>query len=185
MSVPAPREKERQHAIIARISGPVLTIRYPMGEPYRIHDLLVTESGVHLEVASHTSPGECRCIALEATYGLSCGMKVTNTHSCIQVPVGEQVLGRVVDVLGNPIDGGKPLEGERWGIYRSAPAYEDLSPKIEFFETGIKVIDLLTPTPRAVRSASLAAPALVRPSSSWSSSTTSPRSTAATPYSPA
>ena len=145
MSVPAPREKERQHAIIARISGPVLTIRYPMGEPYRIHDLLVTESGVHLEVASHTSPGECRCIALEATYGLSCGMKVTNTHSCIQVPVGEQVLGRVVDVLGNPIDGGKPLEGERWGIYRGAPAYEDLSPKIEFFETGIKVIDLLTP----------------------------------------
>ena len=145
MSVPASREKERQHAIIARISGPVLTIRYPMGEPYRIHDLLVTESGVHLEVASHTSPGECRCIALEATYGLSCGMKVTNTHSCIQVPVGEQVLGRVVDVLGNPIDGGKPLEGERWGIYRGAPAYEDLSPKIEFFETGIKVIDLLTP----------------------------------------
>ena len=66
-------------------------------------------------------PGECRCIALEATYGLSCGMKVTNTHSCIQVPVGEQVLGRVVDVLGNPIDGGKPLEGERWGIYRERP----------------------------------------------------------------
>ena len=138
-------EQTLQEAIISQISGPVLTVLYPPQEQWKLHDLVVTESGVHMEVAAHSGPGECRCIALEATYGLSCGMKVTNTHSCIQVPVGEQTLGRVVDVLGNPIDGGKPMEGERWGIYRRAPIYEELSPKIEFFETGIKVIDLLTP----------------------------------------
>ena len=90
-------------------------------EQWELHDLLTTESGVHMEVASHHGPGECRCVALESTYGLHCGMKVTNTHSCIQVPVGEQTLGRVVDVLGNPIDNGPALEGERWGIYRPRP----------------------------------------------------------------
>ena len=140
-----PMERELHEAVISKISGPVLTVQYPGGEEYRLHDLLVTESGVHLEVASHTGPGECRCVALESTYGLSCGMRVENTHRCIQVPVGEQTLGRVVDVLGNPIDNGPAFTGERWGIYRPAPVFDDLSPKTEFFETGIKVIDLLTP----------------------------------------
>ncbi len=140
-----PMEQPLQEAIIAKISGPVLTVRYPAKEEYKLHDLLVTETGVHLEIASHSGPGECRCIAMESTYGLFCGMKVTNTHSCIEVPVGQQTLGRVVDVLGNPIDGGPAFEGERWKIYRPAPAYIDLNPKTEFFETGIKVIDLLTP----------------------------------------
>ena len=138
-------EQELQEAIISQISGPVLTVLYPLADQWELHDLLTTESGVHLEVASHTGPGECRCVALESTYGLHCGMKVTNTHKCIQVPVGEQTLGRVVDVLGNPIDNGPALEGERWGIYRPAPTFEEQSSKIEFFETGIKVIDLLTP----------------------------------------
>ena len=138
-------DENTSQAVISGISGPVLTVKYPENEEYKLHDLLVTETGVHLEVASHDKPGECRCIALESTYGLSCGMKVTNTGSCIKVPVGEQTLGRVVDVLGNPIDGGKPIEGEKWGIYRPSPSFEDLSSKTEFFETGIKVIDLLTP----------------------------------------
>ncbi|MGO5115667.1 F0F1 ATP synthase subunit beta [Candidatus Avoscillospira sp. LCP25S3_F1] len=138
-------EQELQEAIISQISGPVLTVLYPLADQWELHDLLTTESGVHLEVASHTGPGECRCVALESTYGLHCGMKVTNTHKCIQVPVGEQTLGRVVDVLGNPIDNGPALEGERWGIYRPSPTFEEQSSKIEFFETGIKVIDLLTP----------------------------------------
>ena len=83
----------------------VLTVQHPIEEKYHIHDLLVTESGVHMEVVAHSAPGEVRCVALESTYGLSCGMQVTNTGSGIQVPVGEKVLGRVVDVLGNPIDG--------------------------------------------------------------------------------
>ncbi len=141
---PLEQEASRE-AIISQISGPVLTVRYPRDEHWQLHDLLTTASGVHLEVASHTAPGECRCVALESTYGLHCGMAVTNTRGPIRVPVGEQTLGRVVDVLGNPIDGGPALTGERWGIYRPAPSFVEQSAKTEFFETGIKVIDLLTP----------------------------------------
>ena len=72
-------------------------------------------------------------------------MTVTNSHSCITIPVGEQMLGRVIDVLGNPIDGGAPIEGERMPIYRDAPVISELKPETQLLETGIKVIDLLTP----------------------------------------
>ncbi|MFI3312480.1 MAG: F0F1 ATP synthase subunit beta [Eubacteriales bacterium] len=132
-------------AIISKISGPVLSIQYPMDQRYQLHDLLVTENGVHLEVAAHSKPGEVRCVALESTYGLSCGMTVTNTNSCITVPVGEAVLGRVVNVLGQPIDNKGPIEAPTSPIYRDAPIFASLTPKTEFLETGIKVIDLLTP----------------------------------------
>ena len=133
-------------AVIARINGPVLTVRYPLEENYRLHDLLLTENGVHAEVSSFTAPGEVKCIALDATYGLSCGMKVKNTGECITVPVGDAVLGRVVDVLGRPIDGkGEIKSEERWPIFRDAPTLNVINPRTEFFETGIKVIDLLTP----------------------------------------
>ena len=146
-------DKEANHmeqpidgAIIERINGPVLTVRYPEQEPYRLHDLLVAENGVHMEVSGFVRPGAVRCIALDATYGLSCGMKVENTGSCITVPVGEAVLGRVVDALGQPIDrAGEIPAQERWPIFRDAPTFHDTNPKTEFLETGIKVIDLLTP----------------------------------------
>ncbi len=133
-------------AVISRINGPVLTVRYPENEEYRLHDLIVAENGVHAEVSSFTEPGEVKCIALDATYGLSCGMKVKNTGSCITVPVGDKVLGRVVDVLGRPIDGkGEINSQEKWPIFRDAPSLNVINPHTEFFETGIKVIDLLTP----------------------------------------
>ena len=146
-------DKEANHmeqpidgAIIERINGPVLTVRYPEQEPYRLHDLLVAENGVHMEVSGFVRPGAVRCIALDAPYGLSCGMKVENTGSCITVPVGEAVLGRVVDALGQPIDrAGEIPAQERWPIFRDAPTFHDTNPKTEFLETGIKVIDLLTP----------------------------------------
>ncbi len=132
-------------AIISKISGPVLTVQYPLTQQYNIHDLLVTQNGVHMEVAAHSKPGEVRCVALDATYGLSCGMSVTNTNSCIHVPVGEAVLGRVVNVLGEPIDNKGSIEAPQSPIYRDAPDFDTLTPKTEFLETGIKVIDLLTP----------------------------------------
>ncbi len=132
-------------AIISKISGPVLTVDYPLNQQYKLHDLLVTDNGVHMEVAAHMGLGQVRCVALDATYGLSCGMSVTNTKSCICVPVGEKVLGRVVNVLGNPIDDKGPIEAQRSPIYRDAPTFASLTPKTEFLETGIKVIDLLTP----------------------------------------
>ncbi|WP_317856397.1 F0F1 ATP synthase subunit beta [Chakrabartyella piscis] len=131
--------------MISQISGPVLTVQYPETERYNLHDLLVTENGVHMEVAAHGKPGEVRCVALDATYGLACGMTVTNTNACIHVPVGEAVLGRVVNVLGNPIDNKGDIDAPHSPIYRDAPAFASLTPKTEFLETGIKVIDLLTP----------------------------------------
>ena len=139
-------DNQPDRAMIERINGPVLTVRYPSQETYRLHDLLVAENGVHMEVAAFERPGAVRCIALDATYGLSCGMTVENTHRCITVPVGEAVLGRVVDALGQPIDrGGEIAAQERWPIFRDAPTFHDTNPKTEFIETGIKVIDLLTP----------------------------------------
>ena len=133
-------------AVIERINGPVLTVRYPEGAAYHLHDLLVAENGVHMEVAAFARPGAVRCIALDATYGLSCGMKVENTGSCITAPVGEAVLGRVVNALGEPIDrAGEIPAKERWPIFRDAPTFHETNPKTEFLETGIKVIDLLTP----------------------------------------
>ena len=132
---------------LIRISGPVLDVRFPpgAGEP-KLNDLLITECGRHMEVAANPSPGVVRCVALEATDGLNCGVKVTATGRGIRVPVGTSVLGRVVDVLGRPIDGGPRIDAATlWDIHRRPPEFHEVSPVTEFFETGIKVIDLLTP----------------------------------------
>jgi F-type H+-transporting ATPase subunit beta len=133
--------------ILIRISGPVLDVRFDKAdEEPQINDLLVTSGGRHMEVAANLSPGVVRCVALEATDGMRCGETVTGTGRGIRVPVGKGVLGRVVDVLGRPIDGGGPIEADAlWDIHRKAPEFTELTPTTEFFETGIKVIDLLTP----------------------------------------
>ena len=133
--------------ILIKISGPVMDVRFETGadEP-QIHDLLATADGRHMEVAANVSPGIVRCVALDATDGLSCGTKIHTVGHGIRVPVGPELLGRVVDVLGRPIDDGPPIEHTTmWSIHRPAPAFTELSPVTEFFETGIKVIDLLTP----------------------------------------
>jgi len=99
-----------------------------------------------MEVSANVAPGIVRCIALDATDGLCCGTEVTSLGHAIQVPVGPNVIGRVVDVLGRPIDNGPPIkDAPLWNIHRKAPKLTDLTPVAEFFETGIKVIDLLTP----------------------------------------
>ena len=83
--------------IIVKISGPVLDVRFDNAMPH-IHDLLVTSGGMHMEVAAHVAPHVVRCIALEATDGLSCGVEAISTGGGIKVPVGDGVLGRVVNV---------------------------------------------------------------------------------------
>ena len=108
-------------------------------------NLLITKNGIHMEVASHVRPHVVRAIALEATEGLCCGTEVEDTGSGISVPVGRNTLGRVVDVLGRPIDGKGEIEGPRQNIHSPSPTFPDLNPDTEFFETGIKVIDLLAP----------------------------------------
>lgn len=98
------------------------------------------------EVQQHLGGGRVRCVALGGTDGMVRGMDVIDTQAPLSVPVGKGTLGRVFNLLGDPIDGrGEVPHEERWPIHRKAPALENLSPKTELFETGIKVVDLLTP----------------------------------------
>ena len=103
---------------------------------------------IHLtgEVQQHLGGNRVRCVALGSTDGLVRAMTVVDTGGPVSVPVGKQALGRVFNLLGDPIDGRGPITtDERWPIHRDPPSFDDLSPKTELFETGIKVIDLLTP----------------------------------------
>lgn len=105
-----------------------------------------TEIDVTGEVQQHLGGGRVRCVALGTTDGMVRGMEVVNTGAPLSVPVGKETLGRVFNVLGNPIDGrGEVKTEEKWPIHRQPPKVEDLSSKTEVFETGIKVVDLLTP----------------------------------------
>ena len=109
-----------------------------------------TVKGTHVkvtgEVQQHLGGGRVRCVALGTTDGMMRGMDVTDTGGPVSVPVGKGTLGRVFNVLGDPIDGRGPVTtDERWPIHRHPPLLENLSSKTELFETGIKVVDLLTP----------------------------------------
>ena len=98
------------------------------------------------EVQQHMGDGRVRAIAMDATDGLARGLDVIDTGGPITVPVGERTLGRIFNVLGEPVDKGDPVEeGERWPIHREPPSFDSLSPTTEIFETGIKVVDLLAP----------------------------------------
>ena len=141
-------EQERTGSII-RIIGPVLDVRFKEGSEPLIKTLLVTKSEppIHIEVVQHHSPGVVRAIALEPTEGLSCGIEVTNTGGGIRVPVGENVLGRVIDCLGRPIDGLGPIDAPQRDVHQAPPSFLLQRPSTTLFETGIKVIDLLAPYP--------------------------------------
>jgi F-type H+-transporting ATPase subunit beta len=105
-----------------------------------------TDSKLVLEVQQHLGDDRVRCVAMDATEGLSRGATVRDTGGPITVPVGEGTLGRIFNLLGDPIDGaGEVKYEERWPIHRPAPSVEDLTPTREMFETGIKVVDLLAP----------------------------------------
>ncbi|HWQ98783.1 MAG TPA: F0F1 ATP synthase subunit beta [Clostridia bacterium] len=141
-------EKDRTGSLI-RIIGPVLDVRFKEGTEPQLKTLLVTKTDppVHVEVVQHHSPGVVRTIALEPTEGLSCGMEVLNTGGGIRVPVGENVLGRVIDCLGRPIDGLGPIEAPLREVHQAPPSFMLQRPSTTLFETGIKVIDLLAPYP--------------------------------------
>ncbi len=133
---------------IVHISGPVTDVKFD-GEPPRIKDALyVIKDGKKLvmEVAQQIKGDVVRCIMLGACEGLSRGTEVYATGDVINVPVGECTLGRMFNVLGEPIDGKPAPEAkERWPIHRKAPSFEEQSPVAEVLETGIKVIDLMEP----------------------------------------
>ena len=134
---------------IAQVMGPVVDVAFDNYLPLINEALKVNVDGKDrvMEVSKHMGNHIVRCILLDASEGLSRGMEVEATGGCIKVPVGEQTLGRMFNVLGDVIDGGEPVaeDKERWEIHRAAPTFEEQSPAVEILETGIKVIDLLTP----------------------------------------
>jgi F-type H+-transporting ATPase subunit beta len=130
---------------ITQIIGPVVDVEFTDKTP-GIFNALTTKDGLVLEVQQHLGNHEVRTIALGATEGLARGGEVTDTGSPISVPVGEATLGRLMNVLGEPIDGAGKVEAkEHWSIHRPAPAYKDQSGEVQILETGIKVIDLIAP----------------------------------------
>jgi F-type H+-transporting ATPase subunit beta len=135
---------------IVQVIGAVIDVEFPRDAVPQIYDaLLVTDSGLTLEVQQQLGDGVVRTIALGSSEGLRRGLDVTNTNDKILVPVGIETLGRIMDVLGNPIDECGPIgEKERMPIHRKAPAYEELAASSELLETGIKVIDLVCPFAR-------------------------------------
>ena len=132
---------------IVQCIGAVVDVEFPRNAMPKIYDALKMEgSDLTLEVQQQLGDGIVRCIALGTSDGLRRGMMMTNTGKPIMVPTGKATLGRIMDVLGNPIDECGPVSRETTAsIHRKAPAYDELSPSQELLETGIKVIDLICP----------------------------------------
>ncbi|HEX7764755.1 MAG TPA: F0F1 ATP synthase subunit beta, partial [Cellvibrio sp.] len=132
---------------IVQIIGAVIDVEFPRDAVPKVYDaLVISESNLTLEVQQQLGDGVVRTIALGSSEGLRRGLTVSNTNEPIKVPVGVETLGRIMDVLGNPIDEAGPIgEKERMQIHRAAPKYEELAASEELLETGIKVIDLVCP----------------------------------------
>jgi F-type H+-transporting ATPase subunit beta len=132
---------------IVQVIGAVVDVEFPRDAIPKIYDALtLTEGGLTLEVQQQLGDGVVRCIAMGASEGLKRGLGVKNTGAPISVPVGQATLGRIMDVLGKPVDERGPVKGEAsWAIHRKAPSYEEQSGSTDLLETGIKVIDLLCP----------------------------------------
>ncbi|RAU18057.1 F0F1 ATP synthase subunit beta [Nitrincola tibetensis] len=132
---------------IVQIIGAVVDVEFPRDSIPKVYDALnVTKTGLTLEVQQQLGDGVVRAIAMGQTEGVSRGLDVVNSGAPISVPVGTATLGRIMDVLGNPIDEAGPIgEEERMPIHRKAPSYADQAASNELLETGIKVIDLVCP----------------------------------------
>ena len=139
---------------VIHVVGPVVDVEFYGGDLPALHTALTIrheERGIDLtlEVEEHLGEDVVRCVAMSSTRGLSRGLDVEDTGRPISIPVGEESLGRVVNLLGNPIDGEGPLENIRFEpIHKTAPPFDQQVPAIEFYETGIKGVDLLAPFPR-------------------------------------
>src|SRR3989440_3812560 len=141
---------------IAQVIGSTFDAEFEEGHLPEIYNALTVnaeQKGVTIrltgEVEQHLGGTRVRCVALGSTDGLVRGMKVTDTGNPVQVPVGTETLGRVFNLLGEPIDGRGPINATEYrSIHREPPRFDELTTKTEVFETGIKVIDLLTPLVR-------------------------------------
>jgi F-type H+-transporting ATPase subunit beta len=137
---------------VAQVMGPVVDVEFPSGDlPDIYHAIAIPRNGGRLvaEVQQHLGNHLVRCVAMDATDGLRRGMEAINTGKPISVPVGTATLGRIFNVLGEPIDNAGPVEAEQYyPIHRPAPSFEEQVTKPEFLETGLKVIDLIAPFTR-------------------------------------
>ena len=140
---------EKHIGEVVQVTGPVLDIRFAHDElPALLNAIEIDNQGAKLtaEVAQQLGDNTVRCIAMNSTDGLVRGAKAVDTGASISVPVGEECLGRVFNLLGDPVDDKPaPETKERWSIHRPAPAYEEQTPATEILETGIKVVDLICP----------------------------------------
>src|SRR3954449_13587487 len=144
-----------REGVVEQVLGVVVDVAFPdedLPEIYHALKIEVPEGDgrnaidLVLEVEQHLGDDRIKAVAMDSTDGLRRGDKVIDTGGPITVPVGEETLGRLFNLLGEPIDEGEPVEGkERWPIHRPAPEAEDLTPSQEMLETGIKVVDLLAP----------------------------------------
>ena len=167
---------EQKVGTVVQVIGPVLDVEFPDGHLPQIYNAIrvVSEgdSGIDVvaEIEQHLGENRVRAVAMKPTDGMQRGMKVLDLGRPISMPVGPNTLGRVLNVLGEPVDfPNRPIEtDEYWPIHRSAPSLEDQSTDLEMFETGIKVIDLLEPYLRGGKIGCSVAPVSGRPSSSWS-----------------
>ncbi len=150
---------EKNIGRVVQVIGPVLDVEF---EPENLPDIYnalrleaTNDAGQEIdltaEVQQHIGRGQVRAVAMSSTDGVVRGMEIVDTGTYITVPVGEPALGRILNVLGKPVDEAGPLKGEadgtlvRWPIHRESPTFQELEPKTEIFETGIKVVDLLAP----------------------------------------
>ena len=138
---------EKHIGEVVQVIGPVLDIRFAHDElPPLLNAIEIDNDGAKLvaEVAQQIGDDVVRCIAMNSTDGLVRGAKALDTGGPISVPVGEECLGRVFNLLGDPVDNlPAPEAKERWSIHRQAPSYEEQMPATEILETGIKVVDLI------------------------------------------
>ena len=141
---------------VVQVIGPVLDVEFETGNLPEIYNALrITKKGTEgspdvdlvAEVQQHIGRNQVRAVAMSTTDGVTRGMDVVDTGAAISVPVGEAALGRILNVLGEPVDGGEAIakDVQRWPIHREAPKFTQLEPKTEIFETGIKVVDLIAP----------------------------------------
>jgi len=145
------------YGVITQVIGPVVDVKFPPGTLPDIYTALKTsnpaisdkEWNLVLEVAQHIGESTVRCIAMDSTDGLVRGMRVLNTGAPIMVPVGKEVLGRILNVVGEPVDEGPPIDAKKfYPIHRPPPSFLEQDVTVQMLETGIKVVDLLEPYPR-------------------------------------
>jgi F-type H+/Na+-transporting ATPase subunit beta len=152
---PAPEAKKVNFGKVVQVIGPVLDVEFESEHLPELYNALRireksdagAEIDVVVEVQQHIGRNQVRAVAMSSTDAVVRGMRVEDTGGPITVPVGEAALGRILNVLGNPVDNGPaiPDSVERWPIHRPSPEFADLEPKTEIFETGIKVVDLIAP----------------------------------------